>query len=261
MKRIVNSIIDLIKDNKNLLKRINLEDNEGNQFEFEVDKVIEIVGKYREAKKEQKTKTEILINHYGNPYITAMLCVEAIINNVELTIGIEDFCYGLNKAIIKIVQDVLKEYKISIEVDLKNNITITEIEQMNLDRVICLGNSNTYMLFRKNKSMEIKYIPLFNIILYYDSEDYDEIVEDIRRYAYNNFYEIEIFDENEEFEDVVYQINHSGDKYCTVILSKDKKKQEKFIIEINSKIICINENPFSKFELEIPKEVWSGDLA
>ena len=54
-------------------------------------------------------------------------------------------------------------------------------------------------------------------------------------------------------------INHSLPKYCAVILSKDKNKQEEFIQKIQAKSICINENPFQQFNMRIPKEIWDED--
>lgn len=254
LNKIVKEIIELVKDNRSLFKRIYKEDKEVCDFEFDIEKLIQILEKYREKRVNDVNLKEILIGHYGNPYITAMLCMEGILNQAKMTIVIEDFCYGLNKAIIKIVNDCLKEYK--MEFTLKNNLSNSEIECYNFNEVVCLGNSNTYMRWRKIKNNEVKYVSLFNINLYYDSEEYEEIVDSIRQYAINNLYEIEIFDDTEDFEDVIYMINHNESKYCAVLLSKDKDKQEAFKKEINSKIICINENPFNQFEFEIPKEVW-----
>ena len=97
MKRMVEDIIDLVKDNKNILMNLNKEDNEIFAFDFNINKLIEVFSKYKNELKKEATKQKILVSHYGNPYITAMLCMEAILYQTDLVIGIEEVCYGVNK--------------------------------------------------------------------------------------------------------------------------------------------------------------------
>ena len=252
---ILKDIIELIKDNKEIFNKLIIADKKISGFELDISKLIEYIESYKNFEIKNQVKRKILINHYGNPYITAKLCIEAICNNNDLIIGINDICYGLNKAIVKIVNDTLEEYRINIKIEVINSIILEEFN--NLDKVICLGDSNSYMEFRKNSNNIVEYVPLFDINLYYDSENFEEVVETIRRIAIQNFYEIEIFDDTEEFEDVIYIINKGLEKNCSVILSNDKAKQIQFKKEINSQIICINENPFNKFKLAIPQQIWN----
>lgn len=252
IEKLVNSVIELIKDNRNILNKIWQEDKEVNFFEFDVEQLIHWIKDFRNEKVIWKAKQRVLVQHYGNPYITALLCLEGLRKQAEVIIGIEDFCYGLNKAIVKIINDVGQGAKIL----LKNNLTCQQIEEMNPNKVVCLGNSNAYMRFRKMKNTMVQNVPLFNLAVYYDCEEYEELVETIRNYATYHFYEIEIFDETEELEDVIEEIESGQNQYCAVILSKNKEKQEKFKQEIHAKIICVNENPFAKWEYEIPDEVF-----
>ena len=256
--KIINSIVDFVKDNKNIIYKIQKEDNDVFEFKFDINELIAILEKYKNQSILEKESKKIFISHYGNAYITAMLCVEAIINRVNLVIGIDDKCYGLNKAIVKIINDVLDEYKISNKIVLKNNVQNQEIEKVNCDKIICLGDSNSYTSLRKIKNTQVKYVPFFDIQLYYDNEEYEDLVENIRKIAFSNLYEIEIFDQNENFEDVIYMMNKGTNTYCAVMLSKAKEKQNQFTKEVHAKVICINENPFQKFELKIPQEVWRG---
>lgn len=251
-EKLVNSVIELIKDNRNILNKIWQEDKEVNFFEFDVEQLIHWIKDFRNEKIIWKAKQRVLVQHYGNPYITALLCLEGLRKQAEVIIGIEDFCYGLNKAIVKIINDVGQGAKILLE----NNLTYQQIEEMNPDKVVCLGNSNAYMRFRKMKNTMVQNVPLFNLAVYYDCEEYEELVETIRNYAIYHFYEIEIFDETEELEDVIEEIESGQNQYCAVILSKSKEKQEKFKQEIHAKIICVNENPFAKWEYKIPDEVF-----
>lgn len=255
-KEIINTVIDYVNDNKKILKKLNEEDKEFCEFELNIDKFVQIFESYKSSKIEETSGKKILISHYGNPYITAMLCIEGLIQKCEITIAIEDICYALNKAIVKIINDALKEANIGTKIILENNITNNDIQNMDLQKIVCLGNSNSYMSLRKIRNTQVSYVPLFDIVLYYDSDKYESLAQDIMNYANQNFYEIEIFDETEDFEDVIYMINHDINKYCAVILSKDLEKQKEFKQNINAEIICVNENPFNKFELKIPKEIF-----
>ena len=53
--------------------------------------------------------------------------------------------------------------------------------------------------------------------------------------------------DSEEFDEVIEMINMDDDRYCSVILSKDKEKIERFQKEVKTKMICVNENPYEKF--------------
>lgn len=254
--KIINELINTINDNKEIIEKIAEKDNQLYKFDFNIDQLREILNSYKQRRIKDVPHSKILISHYGNPYISVMLCLEAIINHSEMTIAIEDFCYGLNKSMIKIINDILKEYRISMQIILENNLTNADIKKKGIDKIVCLGNSNSYMNIRDLKEKQVKYIPLFNILLYYDSDDYIELVDDIQEYAMQNFYEIQIFDEEEEFEDIIYMMNHDVNKYCSVLLSKDEEKQRIFRESVNAQIICINENPFKRFKMNLPSEIF-----
>lgn len=256
MKKIVNGIIDLIKENKNSFDKLKKEDDEIFVLDVDMNQLIKKISQYKNETMLKKETNKIFVSHYGNPYITAILCMEAILHQAEIVIEIEEICYGFNQAIVKIVNDVLQENKIDTRISLQMNESRETIEKANFDKIICLGNSNTYTNLKKLRNSKVEYIPLFDLALYYDALEYEELAEKIRIFANQNLYEIEIFDETEDFEDVIYSINHSLPKHCAVILSKDEAKQNQFKQQIHSSIICINENPFKQFELKIPKEIF-----
>ena len=256
LKKIINSVIEYIKDNKSILERIKREDYEVYKFDVDFDKIIKILKENRDREISNLSSVMILANHYGNPYLTTLICVETLVNQSSITIGIEDLCLGMNKAIVKIFNDVLKENKIEIQITLKNNLNNEEIQKLNFDKIVCLGNTNSYADLRKISGAEVRNVPLFSISLYYDSEKFDDLVETIAQYAEKNFYEIEIFDDEEEFEDIIYMINISKDTYCSVILSDDKDKQNEFKEKIHSEVVCVNENPFKQFRLDIRGKIF-----
>lgn len=256
LNSVVKFIIEAVKNNKKIFRKLNEEDNEVNYFEFNADKLVQIIQEFKNRDIQEKPKQKILVNHYGNPYITALICMEAVIHNVDVVVGIEDYCYGLNMAIIKIINKALEEKKVSLNFALYNNIKQSEIKKIGIDKVICLGNSNSYMQLRKLKDMEVSNMPLFDLVLYYDSEQYEELARNIKNIANQNFYEIEIFNDTDEFDDVIYTAQNSGRKYCGVILSQDDEKCKRFKELGNFEFVCVNENPFKYFKLKLPENIF-----
>jgi len=252
--KILDYMIELVKENKKIFVELNRKDNQIHKFDFDINKLIEIIKSYKTKEIKNSDNKLVCVNHYGNPYLTITLILETLLNNKNLILIVDNICYGINKGIEKIVNNSLKYYKVDLQVVLRNNIN-NEIKDLEANKIVCLGNYNSYDYFRKQKKFDVEYIPFFDLNLYYDCEEYEELAEIIRKYAFKNFYEIEVFDGNEEFDDVIFMIENSAPKYCSVILSKDELKQKRFKQEIGSQIICVNENPFKKFKLEIPKEI------
>lgn len=257
MKKIVSSIIELMEENPRTLKQLKMQDDEVCKVDFESSKCIELLKRYENQKLETEEKKHILVSHYGNPYVTVLLCMEALLHNVQLTIAIEDIAYGLNKMIVKMANLALEERGSQRRIDFCYQMTNAEIEKMEVEKVVCLGNSNTYEIFRDLQNKEVKYVPLFNVVVYYDDDRYEELVQNMVEYTEHNFYEIEVFNETDDIEEVLYEITESQEQYCAVILSKDAEKQEKFKEQVKARIVCVNENPFKKFKLEIPEEIFS----
>lgn len=257
MKKIVNGMIELMKENQRMLKQLKMKDDEVCKVDFESSKCIELLKRYENQKLENEEKMHILVSHYGNPYVTALLCMEALLHNMQLTIAVEDIAYGLNKTIVKMANLALEERGSQRRIDFCYQMTNAEIEKMEVEKVVCLGNSNTYEIFRDIQDKEVKYVPLFNVVVYYDDCRYEELVQNMVEYTERNFYEMEVFNETDDFEEVLYEITESQAQYCAVILSKDAKKQAKFREQVKAPIVCVNENPFKRFKLEIPEEIFT----
>ena len=254
LKNTIKSIVELIKDNKSIFEKIQKEDSK--PFDFKIEKLIKIFESYKYEQVEDKESEKVIMHFYGNPYLTAMLCIESLIHQTESIFIINNIHYGLNSAIVKIVNDSLKKNGMSAKFQVVVNFMEQEIKQMEVHKIICLGDSNSYNVYRQIKDTNVKCIPLFGTNVYYDSNEYTDLVENMEKFAFENGYEMEVYHENEELDDVMYMINKSENNYCSLILSKDKQKQEQFTNQVNAKIVCVNENPFTKFKLEVPKDVW-----
>ena len=256
-KKILNDIMLEIKDNKEEFKRINDIDKNIYDTNIDIEKLVNIIKNSQEEELIlNKDSKNILISYYGSPYITLELCIEAVKTNNKLILAIEDYMLGINKLIVNIVQNILNDYRIENKIFIFNLLDKNVIAQnTEIDKVICIGNKNTFELYKKMQINNLIYYPFNNIDLYCDTDELEELQEMIYQYAEKNFIELEIYDEFENINRAVEYLNKYGNKFCTVLLTKSKEKEEIFRNNIISKYIFVNENPFGKYEFNIDKYI------
>ncbi len=256
-KKILNDIMLEIKDNKEEFKRINDIDKNIYDTNIDIEKLVNIIKNSQEEELIlNKDSKNILISYYGSPYITLELCIEAVKTNNKLILAIEDYMLGINKLIVNIVQNILNDYRIENKIFIFNLLDKNVIAQnTEIDKVICIGNKNTFELYKKIQISNLIYYPFNNIDLYCDTDELEELQEMIYQYAEKNFIDLEIYDEFENINRAVEYLNKYGNKFCTVLLTKSKEKEEIFRNNIISKYIFVNENPFGKYEFNIDKYI------
>ena len=111
-----------------------------------------------------------------------------------------------------------------------------------------------YSKLLKAKVPNVSYKPIYNVALYIDDEEFEEIKQDIIQYCDENFIEIEIYDAD-DLEDAMEQLKADNEGEYALILTKQKvdmdkikELKEKENIEIN-----INKNILSELEERIIK--------
>ena len=188
---------------------------------------------------------KIVISYYGNPYVTFILCIQAIIYQKQLLLETGEFMLSTNTFIVNMVNQILKENHLPkllldcIEIVDKKAIIEKEI------KTIIIGAT-------QNKAEYLGkyiYIPYNNYMIYCADEELEELSKSIYDYACNNFFETEVLFE-EDIEEAIAIINLHKD-CIAVILTKDTNLQNMFREKIRNKLY-INENPFSKEEINIP---------
>lgn len=188
---------------------------------------------------------KIVISDYGNPYVTWILCIQAIIYQKQLLLETGEFMLSTNNFIVNMVNQILKENHLPkllihcAEIVYKKAIVENEI------KTIIIGAT-------QNKAEYLGkyiYIPYNNYIIYCADEELEELSKSIYDYAFNNFFETEVLFE-EDIEEAIAIINLQKD-CIAVILTKDTNLQNLFREKIENKLY-INENPFSKEEINIP---------
>lgn len=250
-KKILDEIISEIKDNKQYIQKVNDSDKQFYNINIEIDKLINIIQKLkRKELVKNKVTSNVVISYYGDPYITLELCIESIRTNNKFILLIEDYMLGVNKIIINLVESILKDYRIENKIFLFNLLNKEEIiNNKNLiEKIICVGNRNTFELYKKIKLDNLLYYPFNNIDVYCDTDELEELQKMIYEYGIKNNIDVTIYDCFEDINFATQFINTEGSGFVTVLLTKSKENENIFKENINSKYIFVNENPFDKYE-------------
>ena len=227
-----------IKENTEEIENLKKIDLKYSMMKIEIKKFLEIVEHYKEKNIQEKNK-EIIAYCNGNPYIVLNLAMIAITNNINVKINIDNTMLGVNKFIIKIINNILKENKLNIQIEIINETIITE-------NTIFIDRINDFNIL-KNKAQNIKFIPYQSLDVYLDSDEFEDLFETIYDYAINSNIDIDIFEEDEEIENLFKY----GKGKKKLILTKQKDITEKYA----GKDIYINENPFKEEQIIFDEEI------
>lgn len=252
--KLLNEIKNVFIKDKQLLEEITNIDFKKWRKKIDLDKFIEIVDTYKQEVDRSKTLENVqqtqyiekmVVSFYGNPYVALNMCIQAIIYQKQLLLETGEFILSTNQFIVKMINQILEENHLPkllihcIEILDKKAIIEKEI------KTIIIG-----AIQKKAEYLgKYKYVPYNEYILYCLDEDLEELNRSIYDYASDNFFEVEVLDE-EDIEEAIRIINLKKD-CIAVILTKDKNLQNVFKKEIRNKLY-MNENPFSKEEMNIP---------
>lgn len=252
--KLLNEIKESIKKDKQFLEQATDIDFKKWKKKIDFDIFSNIIDEYIETEKKNHTAMleegnsqieKIVISYYGNPYVTFILCIQAIINQKQLLLEAGKFMLSTNTFIINMINQILQENHLPkllthcIEIVEEKSIIEKEI------KTIIIGAT-------QNKAKYLGkyiYIPYNNYIIYCVDEELEELSNSIYDYAFNNFFEAEVLFE-EDIEEAIEIINLKKD-CIAVILTKDINLQNLFKERIQNKLY-INENPFVKEEINIP---------
>ncbi len=242
-----------LKENKKEIQKLNEMDYKYNQKLVYVDQLIEAIDLFQGKKVNKKQAKNVLMAYSGDPYVTIQICLSALQNCQQINLLIDDMCFAINKFIVELYKDILRDYKIVEAVSFSNYESRSEIIKISsmIDKMYCLGDKNLYNICKKISDLQIEYVP-FNVIdIYCEDEEFYELSREIFRICFENGIEAEIY-EDMPFDQIIKTINEYGEKYCSIILTKNKDYAERFKREIQSKYVFINENPFNTNMTIIP---------
>ena len=217
-----------IKENYEEFEKLKKIDEKYCKINFEENDFIKIIEYYKQKNIENKdSRNSKIIFCNGNPYIVLNLAMIAIIKNISLKINIDNNMIGINKLILKIINDTLNENKLKIKIEICEKIIENE-------DIVFIDRINDFNLLKK-KQKNIKFIPYKMIDIFYEDETFDELFEKIYQYALNQNIDIDVFEEEE-----IENIFKYGKSKIKLILTNDKNIIEKY----KDKNVYINENPF-----------------
>lgn len=214
------------------------------------DKIKDILKFYQEKEVYDLPNKEYIAVLDGNPNEVFSLCIEAIRYNINLKICIDDFCVAQNMFLVDLMKNIFgKKINISL-LNLVNDNELIEYSK-NVYKTIFISTSQRYEELKEKIKNNVFY-PYNLIDIFYEDEKFEDVIDYIYKYSEVNHYQIDIY-EDLNFLDAIRLINKDSYKFISIILTDDKKHSRIFKEKIDSKYVFVNTNPFDKvkFELDI----------
>lgn len=239
----LNDIIQSFKNNeKNLYMANKIDECE---FKFNFNKAIEILEQFKSFHASFISKKAIAVTN-GNPYITIILCMQAISQDVKLNINIQNTMPCLNETIVKIFnlhfQDEgpkLTEY-----------MSPRDFIHAEADDIVVIDDRSKYYFLRDELKIKVRYASLLNIDLYTDSDELSSLTETIYDYCNQKFIGVNIH-KNESIDDFVNEANKYDSGNIALILTKNQLNTIDISDKLENKKVYFNCNPFSNIESEV----------
>ena len=253
-ENLLNKIIKRIKEEEKNIYKANQIDRKHYKMKVNINRFIQIAETIKDKDIGEFTDKNVMITHNGNPYMTYILAIKAICSNTNLEICVNETMLGTNSVIVKIIEEVLKELKINLNIAVIRILDIEILKNEKEIKIIVLQDKAQYSKLLKAKVPNVSYKPIYNVALYIDDEEFEEIKQDIIQYCDENFIEIEIYDAD-DLEDAMEQLKADNEGEYALILTKQKVDMDK-IKELKEKEnidIYINKNILSELEERINK--------
>lgn len=215
-----------INSNKEEIEKLKKIDERYCKIKLEIKKLLNII-EYYKSKEISNKNNELIVYCNGNPYIVLNLAMIAVISYSSIKINIENNMLGVNKYIVEIINNILKNNDLKIKIELFEKLDSDE-------KAIFIDRINDFNILKRKKE-NIKFIPYQSIDIYSDSEEFEELFENIYNYAIDMNIDIDIFDE-----EGIQGLFKYGKGKIKLILTKRKEMIDKY----KNDNVYINENPF-----------------
>lgn len=237
----LNDIIQAFKINREQLEEASKIDD--SDFKFSFNKALDILNRFREFKSAFLDKTSLVVTN-GNPYITIILCMQAISQNIALCINVQDTMFTLNSAIVKIFSLNNKAPQI------RNYMTPREFINYKADDIIVIDDKTKFFYLKDELKIKVRYVSLLNIELYTDSEELSSLTDTINDYCNQECIGLDIH-KNKSIDDFINDTNKYDGGNIALILTKEKVNQMDVNDKLNDKNVYFNCNPFAKIEIDV----------
>ena len=241
----LNDIIQSFKDNENNLKNaIEVDDTD---FKFNINKAINILNRFKEFDSAFLDKRSLVVTN-GNPYITIILCMQALSQNISLTIDVQDSMFALNTEITNV-------FNLSMRNDGPKVVTYmspSEFVNANADDIIVIDDKSKFYYLRDELKIKVRYVSLLNVDLYTDSDsdDIKNLTNTITDYCSQEYIGLDIH-KNKNIDEFVNEANRYESGNIALILTREKVNQMDINDKLSDKKVYLNCNPFAKIEADV----------
>lgn len=237
LSAILSTIQKQIRKDTQTIEKLNEIDKKHFDIEVDIEKLIHIIEEYKGISPENINKT-LQIFCDGDPYVVLNIGLIALISSTTIKIDIDETMLGVNKYILKIINDTIEKNKINAKIEFMG-----ELE--NRENTIFIDRVNDYNIL-KSKYNNLKFIPYKAIDVYTEGDEFYELFEDIYNYALSKNIDIDVFDD--EGIEAMFKYGESRRK---LILTRNKDIIQKYL----SENIFINENPFKEEQLVFDDDI------
>lgn len=228
MKKLINQILSILKNNEQNIESSIKKD--GSNLKFDIEKLQIFLETYDLG----EDKINFAITN-GNPYLTCILCYQALMNDIDFTITNQNVMNNLNNTLVKVFQNFNTK-----NLQIKNKITLNYIESYR--QIYVFDDLARYRKLGELK-YNVKYITAFSIDLYYSSDDFEDMIELAQDYCDSSIISLNIYKNAQPLEIKMRSYKDTSSKIIMILT----RKEEEFIglkKELDKKLIFINSNPF-----------------
>jgi len=225
-----------IKDSKSAIQKLEKIDSKYCKIKVEISKLLEIIEAYKNSELINKNK-EITFICNGSPYIVLNLAMICITNNINAKINIDETMLGINKCLLKIINNILSENHLEVKIELT--------EEIEGNQLVFIDRINDFNIMKKQIA-NMKFIPYQSIDIYSDEIEFEELYETVYQYAIDMNIDVDIFEE----EGIDTMLKYGKGKKKLILTSKEEIKNK-----YQNNNVYINENPFKNQETIFGKEI------
>ena len=271
-KEDINKLLDEIKDNfkskkSTFEKAVKLDIDEW-EYETSLDDILSTIDSLKEKEYLlKKSKREIVTGHGKvailnsfNPISNLKAILSLVRTGNRPSLFVDEKLLATNKIMVEIINNALdnskikgvKEYKVEL-------IEINKIEdfisyESKYNLALFIGSFYEYQKFIKRINIKSIFVSFGEISIYVDAqEEFEKILAEISKYAYNN--EIKIKYYNGDLKEAIKEINDMQNISKTVaIFTKNIDQAFEFVEDIKSENIYINKDPLKDLSIDINEE-------
>ena len=206
---------------------------------------IDILNRFREFKSAFLNKKSLVVTN-GNPYITIILCMQALSQNISLTLNVQDTMFALNSAIVKVFGLNLGDNSPKIT----KYMSPREFINFKADDIVVIDDKTKFYYLRDELKIKVRYVSLLNVDLYTDSEDLSSLTDTITDYCNQECIGLDVY-RDESIDEFVNEANKYESGNIALILTKEKVNQMDIYDKLSDKKVYLNCNPFAKIEIDV----------